>query len=114
MNPITSVFTRFQLWAGGEVESQLPLVTGVGGAQKPCGADALIDILKRVQKYPIKFFYGPMMQLNFDLERYGWPRSVSLLQYSTKDARGWLSNLDKPVIWSNTRRRGFFTREHRC
>jgi hypothetical protein len=44
----------------------------------------VIDILKRVQKYPIKFFYGPIMQLNFDLERYGWPRSVSLLQYSTK------------------------------
>ena len=44
----------------------------------------VVEVLQGAQKNPTKFFYGPIMQLDFNPNHYNWPDNVLLLQFSTK------------------------------
>lgn len=66
----------------------------------------IVEVLRGTKNHPTKLFYGPILQLNFDPNRYGWPSGAPLLQYSTKTARSWIRTMNEPVNLSRTRWRG--------
>ena len=70
----------------------------------------MAEILRSSQKHPTKLFYGPTCRLHFDPLRYRWPNGAPLLQFSTKEARSWMRDLDTPVNLCLTRWRGSLPR----
>jgi hypothetical protein len=50
------------------------------------------------RKIPIKFFYGRIMNLRFDLARTTWADLFSIMDYSTYKVGQW-SDVDIPLLY---------------
>lgn len=62
-----------------------------------------MEVIRGTQQYSLRFFYGPIRDLQFDPNRYVCGENTPFLHYTTKAARGWVTNLENPISLLTTR-----------